>query len=153
MPAHNGPLDPELQRAVKADYRERRRLARESLSGVPSSHPDALPQRSALEVTAEERAEAYEQGWAKGGIGGVLLAFNDITVNAEANATAADFVRDKIRAIVRDPATAEALCPTATIGTKRMCVDTDYYAVYNRDERHARRRPRRADRAADATRD
>jgi cation diffusion facilitator CzcD-associated flavoprotein CzcO len=90
--------------------------------------------RSALAATAYERAEAYEQGWAKGGIGGVLLAFGDITVNAEANATAADFVRDKIRAIVRDPATADALCPTTTIGTKRMCVDTDYYAAYNRDD-------------------
>jgi cation diffusion facilitator CzcD-associated flavoprotein CzcO/acetyl esterase/lipase len=134
MPAHNRPLDPDVLRAIKTDYRWRRRLARESLSGVPSSHPDALPQRSALEVAPEERARVYEQGWAKGGIGGVTLAFNDINVNAEANGTAADFVRDKIREIVRDPATAEALCPTThPIGTKRICVDTDYYATYNRD--------------------
>jgi cation diffusion facilitator CzcD-associated flavoprotein CzcO/acetyl esterase/lipase len=133
MPAHNRPLDPDLLSAIKADYRERRRLARESLSGVPSSHPDALPQRSALEVAPEERARAFEHGWANGGIGGVTLAFNDIIVNAEANGTAADFVRDKIREIVRDPATAEALCPTShPIGTKRICVDTDYYATYNR---------------------
>ena len=55
MPAHNAPLDPELQRAVKASYRERRRLARESLSGVPRSHPDAVPQRSALEVAPQAR--------------------------------------------------------------------------------------------------
>ena len=122
------PADAELQHAraqpaarsrassarSRPSYRERRRLARESLSGVPSSHPDALPQRSALEVTPEERERAYERGWATGGIGGITLAFNDIIANAEANATAADFVRDKIRAIVRDPATAEALCPTTT---------------------------------------
>ena len=133
MPAHNRPLDPDLLSAIKADYRERRRLARESLSGVPSSHPDALPQRSALEVAPEERARVYEHGWANGGIGGVTLAFNDIIVNAEANGTAADFVRGKIREIVHDPATAEALCPTThPIGTKRICVDTDYYATYNR---------------------
>ena len=133
MPAHNRPLDPDLLSAIKADYRERRRLARESLSGVPSSHPDALPQRSALEVAPEERARAFEHGWAGGGIGGVTLAFNDIIVNAEANGTAADFVRGKIREIVHDPATAEALCPTThPIGTKRICVDTDYYATYNR---------------------
>jgi cation diffusion facilitator CzcD-associated flavoprotein CzcO/acetyl esterase/lipase len=134
MPARNGPLDPDRLRAIKADYRRRRRLARESLSGVPSSHPDALPQQSALEVELEERARVYEQGWATGGIGAVTLAFNDIVVNADANGTAADFVRDKIREIVRDPATAEALCPTThPIGTKRICVDTDYYATYNRD--------------------
>jgi cation diffusion facilitator CzcD-associated flavoprotein CzcO/acetyl esterase/lipase len=133
MPAHNRPLDPDLLSAIKADYRERRRLARESFSGVPSSHPDALPQRSALEVAPEERARVFEHGWANGGIGGVTLAFNDIIVDAEANRTAADFVRDKIREIVRDPATAEALCPTThPIGTKRICVDTDYYATYNR---------------------
>ena len=135
MPAHNRTLDPDVQRAIKAGYRERRLRARESLSGVPSTHPDALPQRSALEVAPEERTRAYEQGWVTGGIGGITLAFNDINSNAEANGTAADFVRDKIRAIVRDPATAEALCPTAhPIGTKRICVDTDYFATYNRDD-------------------
>jgi cyclohexanone monooxygenase len=133
MPAHNRPLDPEVRAAIKASYRERRRLARESLSGVPSSHPDVLPQRSALEVAPEDRVQAYERGWVAGGIGGITLAFNDIITNAEANGTAADFVRDKIREIVRDPATAEALCPTThPIGTKRICVDTDYYATYNR---------------------
>src|SRR5215218_7687446 len=64
MPAHNRLLDPEAVRAIKAEYRERRALARESLSGVPGSHPDALAQRSALEAEPEERERAYEQGWA-----------------------------------------------------------------------------------------
>ncbi len=70
MPAHNRPLEPEVRRAIKAGYRERRRRSRESLSGAPTSHPDVLPQRSALEVTPEERERAYERGWAQGGIGG-----------------------------------------------------------------------------------
>jgi cation diffusion facilitator CzcD-associated flavoprotein CzcO/acetyl esterase/lipase len=134
MPAHNAPLEPALQHAVKAEYRERRRLARESLSGVPRSHPDAVPQRSALEVTPQERDAIYEQGWADGGISGVLLAFNDINTNPAANRTAAEFVRSKIRQTVHDPAAADALCPTThPIGTKRICVDIDYYATYNRD--------------------
>jgi cation diffusion facilitator CzcD-associated flavoprotein CzcO/thioesterase domain-containing protein len=135
MPAQNRPLDPDGQRAAKAEYRERRRRARESLSGVPGSHPDLLRQRSALAAAPEERRRAYEEGWESGGIGAVTLAFNDIITNADANATAADFVRGKIREIVRDPATADALCPTThPIGTKRICVDTDYYATYNRDD-------------------
>jgi cation diffusion facilitator CzcD-associated flavoprotein CzcO/acetyl esterase/lipase len=134
MPAHNRPLEPETQRAIKANYRGRRRLSRESLSGAPTSHPSVLSQRSALEATPEERERAYERGWAQGGIGGITLAFNDINVNAQANATAADFVRDKIRSIVRDPATAEALCPTShPVGTKRICVDIEYFETYNRD--------------------
>jgi cyclohexanone monooxygenase len=133
MPAHNAPLAPDAQRTAKASYQERRRLARESLSGVPRSHPSAIPQRSALEATAEERQRAFEAGWSEGGIGGVTLAFNDINTNPAANELAAEFVRSKIRQIVRDPATAEALCPTThPIGTKRICVDTGYYETYNR---------------------
>jgi cyclohexanone monooxygenase len=51
-----------------------------------------------------------------------------------ANDSAAEFVRGKIREIVKDPAVAELLCPTDhPIGTKRICVDTDYYETYNRD--------------------
>jgi cation diffusion facilitator CzcD-associated flavoprotein CzcO/acetyl esterase/lipase len=134
MPAHNRPLEPDAQRAAKAGYRERRRLARESLSGVPGSHPGVLSQRSALDVAPQERRRVYERGWQEGGIGAITLAFNDVIVDADANATAADFVRGKIREIVRDPATAEALCPTThPIGTKRICVDTGYFATYNRE--------------------
>lgn len=50
------------------------------------------------------------------------------------NETAADFVRDRIRETVKDPETAEMLCPTDyPIFTKRICVDSHYYATYNRD--------------------
>ena len=104
MPARTQPLDPDTRRALKSGYRERRRLARESLSGVPSSHP-GVPQRSALAVTPEERTRVYEDGWTTGGISGVTPAFNDIITDAEANATAADFVREKIRGLVRDNVT------------------------------------------------
>ena len=43
------------------------------------------------------------------------------------------FQSDRIREIVRDPRTAEALAPKDhPIGTKRICVDTNYFATYNR---------------------
>src|SRR5690606_11768455 len=54
--------------------------------------------------------------------------------NEKANETMAEFVRDKIRQKVKDPAVAALLTPTDhAIGTKRICVDTDYYETYNRD--------------------
>jgi cyclohexanone monooxygenase len=54
-------------------------------------------------------------------------------VDRRANDTAADFVREKIRETVHDPAVAEALCPTDyPIGTKRICLDTRYFETYNR---------------------
>src|SRR6185503_16598721 len=61
-------------------------------------------------------------------------SFNDLLLNREANQTAADFVRSKIRETVHDPAVAETLMPTDyPIGTKRLCIDIDYYQTYNRD--------------------
>ena len=60
-------------------------------------------------------------------------AFADLFDTVEANDTAAGYVRSKIREIVHDPATAEFLSPHYLIGCKRLCVDTDYYTTYNRD--------------------
>lgn len=91
---------------------------------------------SALEVTPEQRRRAYERDWNQGGIKFVFgSAFNDLLLSEEANETAAEFVRGKIREIVHDPATAEKLCPTDhPIGTKRPPVDTlGYYETFNRD--------------------
>jgi cyclohexanone monooxygenase len=91
---------------------------------------------SALEVSPDERDRRYERDWNQGGIKFVFgSSFNDLILDPEANDTAAEFVRKKIREIVRDPATAETLCPTGhPIGTKRPPVDTlGYYETFNRD--------------------
>jgi cyclohexanone monooxygenase len=129
VPAHNGPLDGEHERRVKADYAEFRRQARESRVGFVVERDD----RSALAVSPEERQRAYETRWARGGLG-FNATFADLLTSQEANDTAAEFFRAKIRSIVRDPAVAEALCPRDyPVGTKRLCVDTDYYATFNRD--------------------
>jgi len=130
VPAQNGPLDPETQRSIKLSYRERRRKSRESRAGFPMDPP----LRGALDTTPEERQRVYEVGWQKGGIAALNGSFNDLMTNADANQTAAEFVRTKIRETVHDPAVAEALIPTDyPIGTKRLCVDIDYYQTYNRD--------------------
>jgi len=129
VPAHNAPLDPEYERSVKANYAEFRRQARESRVGFVMERNDA----SALEVSPEVREREYEARWKRGGLG-FSSTFNDILFSPEANRTAADFFRAKIRSIVRDPEVAETLTPkTYPLGTKRLCVDTDYYATFNRD--------------------
>ena len=52
--------------------------------------------------------------------------------NREANDVVAELIREKIRSIVDDPETAEALCPTDhPFGTKRPCLDTGYYETFN----------------------
>jgi cyclohexanone monooxygenase len=117
-----------------ADLEERRMLSRWSISGTAETHQSRFPARSALEVTAEERTRVYEQEWERGGPPSLLFSFNDIGVDADANATAADFVRERIREKVNDASVAELLLPyDYPIGTKRICFDIDYYETYNRD--------------------
>src|SRR5204863_10024595 len=84
-------------------------------------------------ATAAEQKAAYEARWKYGGFA-LLGAYNDLILDRDANATAAEFVRDKILEIVKDPETARKLSPTTyPIGAKRMCVDTGYYATFNRE--------------------
>jgi len=130
VPAHNAPIDPDYERKMKERYTEVRRLARESHTGIIAR---AANEQSALAVSEEERRREFESRWEQGGfaIGG---AFNDLVLNKAANDTAAEFVRAKIRATVNDPATAELLCPKDyPFATKRLCVDTDYFETFNRD--------------------
>jgi cyclohexanone monooxygenase len=87
---------------------------------------------NALAATAEERRQRYEEFWGVGGAG-FLAAWGGIITDAAINDEAASFVREKIAETVKDPKTAEALKPRDhPIGTKRICVDIDYYETYNR---------------------
>ena len=131
LPARNVPLDPAKERAHKNEYPERRRAAFDTPFGI-AGYP--APVKSALQTTEDERLRAYEAKWAEGGSISFLYSFTDLLLNKESNETAAEFVRRKIRTTVKDPRTAELLCPDDhPIGTKRLILDTDYYETYNRD--------------------
>jgi cyclohexanone monooxygenase len=129
MPAMNRPLAPEQLDEILATYPDRRRMAEGSHAGVPFP----APTRAALEVDEAERRRMYEAGWRRGGINALSYAFTDLFTDEEANRTAQDYARERIREIVRDPKTAEALCPSHHIGTKRTCVDTGYFETFNRE--------------------
>ena len=127
IPAWNKPLPHSDQQAWKSDYPSHRANARQTRSGILYDYS----QRSALEVDESERQQEYERRWARGGAN-FTHSFKDIYTDRAANETASEFVRTKIRGIVRDPSVAALLAPTDhAIGTKRICVDTDYYATFN----------------------
>jgi cyclohexanone monooxygenase len=130
IPAHNAPLAPEERAAFRANYPEIRRFAREEArNGIYTDMPD----RGALDDGDNERRARYEQRWARGGLT-FMSVYNNLVLDKAANDTAADFVRDKIAEIVRDPETAKLLQPdNHPIGSKRICVDTDYFATFNRE--------------------
>ena len=129
VPAHNGPLDPAFEARIKADYAGFRARNRQMQGGFGSELPPNPV--SALEAGAAEREAKFEERWRTGGFS-FLGAFRDILLDKRANALAAEFVRGKIRSIVRDPETARRLQPRYALGCKRLCVDTGYYATYNR---------------------
>ena len=128
IPSRNMPMDGEYEAFWKNGYADKRREARTTGAGILYR----LNDQSALSVSEAERTAAYEARWARGGTA-FMGTFNDLSTNKTANDTAANFVRAKIREAVRDPKVAELLCPTNhPIGTKRICVDTNYYQTYNR---------------------
>lgn len=132
IPAWNRPLPEADQQAWKANYATHRVNAKQTRSGILYDYS----QRAAFTVSAEERQEEYERRWLRGG-SNFTHAFNDIYSDRPANDTAAEFVREKIRAIVKNPERAKLLAPTDhAIGTKRICVDTDYYDTYNQEHVH-----------------
>ncbi|GGZ46757.1 cyclohexanone monooxygenase [Streptomyces inusitatus] len=129
LPAFNRPLSAAEVAERKAGYPEFRRAQRRSKGGSVVE----MPTRSALEVSPAERTATYEAGWRSGLLSGLLRSYTDLLVDAEANETAAEFVRGKIASIVADEETAERLTPrTFPFGTKRPCLDSGYYAAYNR---------------------
>ena len=129
IPAHNRPLDPEYVRGWKENYKERRRAARQTRNSTLNDAGD----RSGLEFTWEEREREFARRWEVTGGIGFIYAFPDVTVNDEVNGHASDFVRRRIASTVRDPANAAILTPQGYgIGGKRICVDTNYYETFNR---------------------
>jgi cyclohexanone monooxygenase len=128
IPSRNGPMTGEYEESWKNGYEEKREKARFMRSGILYH----INPKSAIEVEEEERRREYEARWEAGGTA-FMAAFSDLVLDKRSNDTAAEFVREKIRAVVKDPATAELLAPKGyPIGTKRICVDTEYFATYNR---------------------
>ena len=130
LPARNGPMTPDREDPHKANYKERRAAAMETPFAI-GGHPK--PTQKTMEATPEERAKTYEAKWQAGGSISYLYSYTDLLVSKEANDTASEFARNKIRSIVKDKRTGELLAPKDhPIGTKRLCLDTNYYETYNR---------------------
>jgi cyclohexanone monooxygenase len=133
VPAHNGPLDPNVKQTWLS-AREANRLAqRQSRAGFLSSNPR---EELATQVGDNERRQVFEDRWAMGGFA-VQSGFADLSIDPVANAMIAAFAADKIRQAVRDPKVADRLIPKDyPFGTKRLCVDTGYYPVFNEAHVH-----------------
>ena len=129
VPARNAPLTPEFKRYIKENAVQIREVMHATRNGMPF----LISERQALATPPEERDALYEAAWQKGGLE-FRATFEDLMVKKAANDTAADFIRRKIREIVKDPATAEKLSEIDhPYATKRPPIDTNYFETFNRD--------------------
>ncbi len=129
-PLHNSPISAETMADIKGRYDEIFARCR-TTHGQFLHQPDP---RSALEVTPAERRRVFEELYASPGFGIWLGSFSDVLIDPDANALMTDFMAEKIRDRVSDPATADRLVPTNHgFGTRRVPMETGYYEVYNQD--------------------
>lgn len=129
----NEAVTPEEMQWVRDNY--------DAIYEKAANHPFGVamePARhSALEVSAEERRRIFESKWNEGGFHFANECFNDLATNHEASELASEFIRSKIREIVKDPATAELLCPkTYSFNGKRVPTGHGYYDAFNLDHVH-----------------
>ncbi len=130
VPLRNTEIDTETQNKIKASYPEIFKICSET----PTSFIHQFEPRSALEVSSEERLAHYEKTWDLPGFGKWLANFPEIMTPGEINEEYSEFVRNKIRQRVKDPAVAELLAPKDhPFGSKRVPCESGYYEAYNRD--------------------
>ncbi|MEN3288675.1 MAG: hypothetical protein V7634_2975, partial [Bradyrhizobium sp.] len=130
LPAHNGPVPSERAALLNGDRPAYRAQARASMAGVP--YPQQMD--VSWQLSDQERRARFEKAWATGDLVYILSQlWADQAVDAAGNALVAELLREKVRTIVKDPETAEALCPNDhPFGAKRPCLETNYYDTFNR---------------------
>src|SRR4051794_3130873 len=129
IPANNKPLQPDFIADLKSRFGEYRETARHTPGGTHR----VIGTQAALDVDPGAVQEMFEGHWARGGPD-ILASYTDLRTNEEAAELAGDFVRQKIRGMVRDPETAEKLCPKGyPFGSKRLVLEIGYYDTFNRD--------------------
>ena len=125
----NSEIDAETQAKIKASYPEIFKKCNETTAAFIHD----FDPRSVFEVSEEERLAMFEKLWAEPGFGKWLGNFRDIMTDPKANEIYAEFVRNKIRARINDPAVAKLLVPTDyPFGVKRVPLESGYYEQFNR---------------------
>jgi cyclohexanone monooxygenase len=114
---------------IKSEYPRMREKAWETIGGIIYEQPDHDP----LTAPPEQREAWLERTWARGGYL-MIASYPNVLFSDEVNAMVGDFVKEKIRARIRDAEVADKLTPTYPFAAKRLCVDTEYFEIFNRDD-------------------
>ncbi|GLW21335.1 flavin-containing monooxygenase [Microbispora triticiradicis] len=129
VPSGHGPVTDEYVAEVRAGYD----LIWDQVRGSRVACGFEESEVPAMSVSEEERRRVFQEYWDKGnGFRFMFGTFSDIVTDPAANEAAAEFIRSKIREIVKDPETARKLTPTDLYAKRPIC-NPDYYENFNRD--------------------
>ena len=129
IPAKNRPLTQKEILDTKSNYSEIREKARYTRAGIGYNQ---FEEQKILDLSSEVINKEFDKRWEIGGQEIFTAGFTDVGIDQKANGKAADFVKAKIKEIVKDKDTAELLSPKDAIGCKRLCADSNYFETYNR---------------------
>ena len=101
IPSNNGPMDKSIEKEIKARYSEFRKENYLNGFGIAGISDESLISETEL----EEVHQQLEENWQSAGLG-FFGGYADIPIDKGANEVAADFVRNKIKEIVKNPDTA-----------------------------------------------
>src|SRR5712672_1691780 len=107
LPMRQRKLDDDTIRRMKEDYPRAYQKRRTTFGGFDYE----FLEKSAAEVSEDERRATFERVWEIGGFAPWVGSFNDLLANEQSNRAAYDFWRDKTRARINDSALAEMLAP------------------------------------------
>ena len=131
MPAVQKTMTPEWEQEIKENYDDIIAKCRNHVFGMAFDSPVG---RTIADTPADEVQKILEEHWPRGSFRFVFETFDDLLADAESNRVAGDFVINKMKERVNDPAVAEMLTPKGyPFFAKRPPLDHHYYEAYNRD--------------------
>jgi cation diffusion facilitator CzcD-associated flavoprotein CzcO len=128
LPGRNHQLDADDWADIHTHHKEIWAQARNNFGGFPYADFKGM----GTDFSAEERRQIFEEGWRKGGFPLAFSTFVDVLASRETNDMFMDFLRAKIKGLVRDPELAERVTPTVPFVTKRPPIEHGYYSAFNR---------------------
>ncbi len=129
VPAGNRPLSDEEWQESRKTLAERRAAARQGFLGFFDNPRPG----SAKAATREEREWRFAEQW-QAGTAGLLLSYEDLLVDEQSNAHAAEFARQRIAELVIDAEKVRKMTPHGyPLGARRLCSEIGFYRSMNRD--------------------
>lgn len=129
LPGRNYIIDDDQASEIKQDYNTTWNKA--------NAHPFGLamtPSGKTVEDTTDTNGlkQVFDAAWETGGFHFQFETLDDLFTNAESNAFASEYLRQKISAIVKDQETAKVLSPQYPFLSKRPPCGHFYYEAFNR---------------------